>query len=215
LSSDSEEETYRARGKTLKSGIKLKSGAGRSVERPQTWAQAGLAEEFSAKSIGFDELDLASFVAGELEIALSHRIRKREKDSRLNLLKDLCYLATKKSMGVVKKIYASILNKVEMGKLNWGDDFQPQMQWMLAMDSATVSAKYERKEGFRSKPVPAGKAFWCFSYNKGGCSLPEGHEVPYKGGMAKAGHFCSACYEKEKKRVPHGATSDLCPYKKA
>jgi hypothetical protein len=216
LSSESEEDTFRKRGKK-KSGIGNRSGAGRTVKKPQRWAQSGLLEEYSAESVSFSDLDLAMFTAGELGVALSVDTSKIERASRLNLLKELCYLATKKPMSFIRKVYASILNKIELCQLRWGDDVHPQIQWMLAMEQeVVVSKKADRKDmgGGRSKGSRGGaNNFWCLAFNKGNCNQPENHEVFHKGSMIKAGHFCARCFDKEKRKVPHSEISETCPHK--
>jgi hypothetical protein len=215
-SSDSEQEKFLARGKTkrqCKSGISSLSGAGTKVKKPQRWAQSGLLDSYSADSVSFGDLDLAMFTAGELGVALSRDTGKLERNSRLNLLRDLCYLATKKSMSVVRKIYASILNKIELCELEWGDNMQPQIQWMLALDHDVVKksnvVNVAKGKGFKT----SGNNFWCLSYNQGTCTRPENHDVIHKGSVLKAAHFCAKCFEKDKKKVAHPEVSDNCPHK--
>lgn len=68
--------------KKKKSGIKAK--ASDTVRFPQKYPQAYLRYEYTSSSISFEKLDFNLFIAGELEICTSTKIKEVERSGRLN-----------------------------------------------------------------------------------------------------------------------------------
>lgn len=74
--------------------------------------------------MSFDKFDLNLFVAGELEITTASKTKKSEKKGRLDLLKKLMYLSSSYKVSAIKLLYAAVWREVELGHLNWGEEFQ-------------------------------------------------------------------------------------------
>ena len=98
-SSSSDNRRKKKKNKKKKSGIKTK--ASDTVHFPQKYPQAYLRYEFTSSNISFDKLDFNLFIAGELEIISSKKIKEVERSGRLNLLKKIMYLNT----GCLKKTW--------------------------------------------------------------------------------------------------------------
>ena len=63
------------RKRKVKSGMVAK--ASDDVQNPQTWPQTALQYEYINKSVAFQDLDFKLFVAGELEIISSCKIKTK------------------------------------------------------------------------------------------------------------------------------------------
>lgn len=81
---DSKKKVFKSKRK-VKSEMVAKSSD--DVQNPQTWPQTALQYKYINKSVAFQDLDFKHFVAGELEIISSRKIKIDERNTRLSLLK--------------------------------------------------------------------------------------------------------------------------------
>ena len=121
-SDESDSDSSDEKSKKKKSGIMSHSSD--HVLHRQKYPQAYLRFEHVSARTTFEKLDINLFVAGELEIISSASIKTIERKSRLELLKRLMYLSSSYEFSVIKKLYAAVLREIELGHMDWGDDFQ-------------------------------------------------------------------------------------------
>ena len=181
----------------VKSGLVAKSTD--QVRFPQTWPHVALQDEFFQQSLEFKDLDFRLFVAGELEIATSPDISERERTGRLLLLKQLAYLNGAHQWDIIRNIYLSVVRKIELGSLNWGSSFLPEIQWILTKHTATQPARSAQRLP-RNVGQAAPKAegtLYCFDFNKGACSFRDSHYINFKGRQEWVKHVCSKCWRRD------------------
>ena len=127
-------------GKSSKNKSKNKEKSGMfpkatDVSQRQVWPHLALSDEYPGKRLTFKALNFPLFVAGELEIitCASTRISNTERNSRMCLLKTICYVHKYADWDIVRDIYASILNKIEQGLLSWDNsDFSKKLiGWLV------------------------------------------------------------------------------------
>ena len=119
-SSSSDNRRKKKKNKKKKSGIKTK--ASDTVHFTQKYPQAYLRYEFTSSNISFDKLDFNLFIAGELEIISSKKIKEVERSGRLNLLKKIMYLNTGclKKRGPFLKLVKFIFFSRNLSKILYG-----------------------------------------------------------------------------------------------
>ena len=117
--------------KKVKSGMDVKVTD--RVLYPQLWSHNKAENEFSLSNLKFKELTLRLFVVGKLEIITSSNISEIEQSSRLLLLKTLMYYAGNYTWSSILDLYAAILQKIELGKAQWGDSFERLEHMILPM----------------------------------------------------------------------------------
>ena len=202
----------------------LTSKASEAIKNRQRYPHAYLRFDYASKNMSFDKLDLNLFVAGELEIISSSKTENLERKGRLNLLKKLMYLSSSYEVLVIKSLYAAVLREVELGHLNWGEDFSYVESAVLQktkMKSKNTSESFQ----FRPKPAynlpkefssnsstPEEKIWYCAKYQSNKCSQRSSHVVTVKGKFRMAKHVCATCYLKDKKELSHPECSSACPH---
>ena len=96
--------------------------------------------------IKFDDFDLRLFTAGELNIIDRPDISSIEMRGRLNLLKNIMYLAGFYEWRGILQFYATIINQIEMGMKGW--------VWLLGAISCLVAICTLKPQG--QPPAGAG-----------------------------------------------------------
>ena len=86
-----------------------------------------------------NELSFNLLVVGELEIISSKQISRKERFSRLELLKQLAYKSEVMTVRDILSQYASFVSKVETGKFKWGSKrdiatFEQQLMYSISVD---------------------------------------------------------------------------------
>ncbi|CAC5400129.1 unnamed protein product [Mytilus coruscus] len=115
----SKSDTDSSRKKKSLKKRKVKSGmvaqASDDVQNPQTWPHTTLQYEYINKSVSFQDLDLKLFVAGELEIIGSSKIKTDERNTRLSLLKKIVYYSSIYQWKSLLDFYGAFLRQIETG----------------------------------------------------------------------------------------------------
>ncbi len=205
------------RRKKVKSGMDVKVTD--RVLYPQLWSHNEVENEFSLSNLKFKELTLRLFVVGELEIITSSNISEIEQSSRLLLLKTLMYYAGNYTWSSILDLYASILQKIELGKAQWGDSFERLEHMILTMrPNSALQAKLAKKKGANNQQNSNGDhVLFCVSYQKGNCNLPQTHMTAWKGdpnNQVSVNHICAKCLLTTGKRAYHPESSPDCPQRK-
>ena len=217
-SSSSDNRRKRKKNKKKKSGIKAK--ASDTVHFPQKYPQAYLRYEFTSSNISFDKLDFNLFIAGELEIISSKKIKEVERSGRLNLLKKIMYLNTSYDFKTLKAFYAACLNEIEIGLKKWDDDFQQIESAVLSKHVPKQKSQFVKKSGFKGKEDSENKKssddklWFCSSYQRNKCPQKLSHTETKYGRMHFAQHVCATCWQKDAKKLEHPECSSACPYAK-
>lgn len=217
--SDSEKlKKKKKKDKKKKSGIRAK--ASDTVRFPQKYPQAYLKYEFISSNISFEKLDMNLFIAGELEIIGSSKIKEVERSGRINLLKKIMYLSTSYDFKTLKSYYAACLNEIELGLKTWKDDFQQIESAILSKhipkQGNQFSKKYsiKSKEDSENKKASGEKLWFCALYNRNKCQQKASHTERKFGKFHYAHHICATCWQKDEKKLEHPECSTACPYAK-
>ena len=191
---------------------------------PQLCTREYLRFEHVRDPIKFDDLDLRLFTAGELNIIDRPDISYIEMRGKLDLLKNILYLAGYYEWRGILQFYATIINQIEMGVKDWDSDFSEERSLVL-LPYALSNRRDRPPQGQSSKrpsglgqnlgrPVDAAdnRAWFCRAYQWGECSRPEPHLafVPIRGPVTVQ-HICAKCYLTDKKKLSHPENSESCP----
>ena len=187
---------------------------------PQLWPHNEVENEFALSSLKFKDLTLRLFVLGELEIITSGNVSEIEQSSRLLLLKTMLYYAGNYSWASILDLYAAILQKIELGKANWGDSFDRLEHMILTMHPNSVLSKSGKKRGVGSSQNvnDSDRVLFCAPYQKGNCNLSQSHTTAWKGdpnNQVTVNHIiCAKCLLNTGKKAYHPDTSPDCPQRK-
>ena len=204
----SEIDSVRGKPQKKKSGISVR--ASEDVKNPQVWPHTLLDFEFISNPIDFMELDLALFVAGELEVLSGDDLSEKEKDCRRELLKSVVYFSRVYEWKSVLKMVASILRKIECGKANWGSDFSRiERHTLVSKKNVSLSVSKSKSEG---KSNDTRKTWFCKDYQNGNCELKDPHKKYIGSREFLVHHVCAVCLQKDKVKLAHPETSAACPY---
>ena len=201
----------------------LTAKASESIKNRQRFPHAHLRFDFASKNLSFDKLDIKLFVAGELEIIAASKTGNLEKKGRLELLKKLMYLSCSYEVSEIKSLYAAVLREIELGHLNWGEDFQYVESAVLAKNKNKVKSS---SESFQFRPKPGynlpkegssfsasdEKIWYCPKFQSNKCSHKSSHIINVKGKSKFAKHLCATCYLTDKKELAHPECSSACPH---
>ena len=230
-SSSSSRSRDRAKGKKSSSKSSNKSGLAKSatdkVKFPQLWPHLALNYEFgfSKRNLTFFELDMRSFIAGELEIIQDSNLKKREKKGRIELMQELLYLAGSYEWNIILKIYAAVVGRIERGLASWASDFSQVIQMVATQEvhrrptpflkpKPKPSQEYSRPPSNTTMPQ-TDWAYFCPKFQKNACNEIEDHTGNFKGKTVKFQHICAKCWQRDKAKRPHPESAAECPHLRA
>ena len=199
-----------------KSGISLK--ASDRVDDPQLWPHVALKGEFMSKNLSFHDLDLKSFVSGELEIIVSPNLSPDERSGRLHLLKELIYLSRGYSWEIIRNVYAAIVSKIEVRALSWsqwGTEFMHQIQFALIRQQLDKGSSRTKITNKPIKNTEQEGTFFCKDFNNSSCSKPDSHSGSHKGKRVTLSHICAKCWLTDRVRKFHAERDPSCPHSKS
>ena len=206
----------------LKSGIDIKVTD--RVVYPQRWPHHEVLNESVSSEIKYKDLTLRLLTLGELEIITSDDISDKEKSARLRLLKTLLYHAGNFNWASVLDFFAAVLQKIEMGKADWSDDFGSLEHMILSMRPSSVLQKSVKKGAGKSASASQSgtsngeeRVLYCQKFQKGTCDFSQDHMTPWKGdtnNMVFVHHICAKCLINSGKKLGHASGSSDCPCKK-
>ena len=224
--SDSDSSSYSSRNsrsakkkkhrksKNKKSGIKSK--ASDKVRFPQRWPHASLQFEYVNKSRSFHESSFALLVAGELEIISD--CKSVERKGRTALLRKIAYYSNTYSTEGLKNYYSACLRQVEKGEKTWEHDFSHLETPILSRHLLPVN-KTQMKKKFSGdqkslKGDDGTERLWvCSQFQKNKCIHKTDHTLVSDNGQMKfAKHICAACWQADKKKMPHAECSKECAH---
>ena len=204
------------KSKSKKSGIKSK--ASDKVRFPQRWPHANLQFEYVNKNVAFQDLSFALLVAGELEIISDSKSEERK--GRTALLRKIAYYTGTYSTEGLKNFYSACVRQVEKGEKTWADDFsnleQPILsKHLLPVNKMTMKKKFSPVGTQKAnRPDDGSERTWfCSLYNRNKCMHKTDHTLVSDNGQMKyASHICAACWQADKKKLPHPECSKECPH---
>ena len=195
--------------------------ASESIKNRQRFPHAHLRFDFASTNMSFDKLDFNLFVAGELEIISDIKTGNLERKGRLELLKKLMYLSNSYEFTIVKSLYAAVLREVELGHLDWGEDFSYVESAVLTKNKikskgASDSVQFRPKPSYSlpkeiSSSSAENKVWYCQKFQSNKCSQKTSHAIIVKGKSKFAKHICATCYLADKKELAHPECSTACP----
>jgi len=173
--------------------------------------------ELSFKQIAFQNLDQRTFTIGELDIANKARAANHDCtwiNYRQNWHKQLLSFAGKYEWKACLAAHSHILDLIQEGSLQWHDNLSliaiPIISGHALRAKQPVNTpKFTQRDTTRSNP----DKIFCNNYNKAaGCSKNDQHSMLFFGKEVTCHHFCSSCWQKERKVNKHAAVSIDCPY---
>ena len=173
--------------------LRPKSGRFSNVENPLIpphlrWANEGFVCPGGNVTPHFNQLTLPQFVAGQLANCMQVNDLMLLK-SMLAQVADSMKDATSLPWPVVRAAWATSMNEVEYGRLQWSDT----VRWALnRMNSSSVATRNAATIGFNSKrdgPQP------CTYFNEGHCHSDSSH--------GKYLHICSHCFYYKGEEIDH------------
>ena len=211
-SSESSSSTDTKRRHKKRNKRKKKSGmvkrASDDVVNPQIWPHSLLQYEYVSKSVKYKDLDFRLFVAGELEIITSSKIRQSEKQARLALLKKIVYYSSIYQWKSLLDFYAAFLRQIETGQKTWKDD-------SVGLEVPLLS-KYvkvdQKKTVFKKDSQKTVLTWYCALFQKNKCSKQSPHFTTIRGVSREVHHICAACYRIDKVKNVHPESSSACPH---
>lgn len=220
--SHSRRQSPRSRGKDYsrsynKSGL-TKIATDR-VNHPQTWPHMALHFEFGLnKEKRFFDLDLRTFVAGELEIINNISKSKTEKAGRNKLLQSLLYLAGSYEWSAILNVYAAVLGRIERGLENWGGNFSQLTQMVLTQEgNKRLFGKGPKSKFDQPRGGPPNKEwiYFCSKFQRNACPELSDHQGTFKGKPVRFFHICAKCWQRDQIKKPHPESSPECPFHKS
>ena len=222
-------EKYLSTSSKLRSGM-IRKAADRVLE-PQVWPHVALRGEYISQEMSFSDLDFRTLVAGELEIISSPNTRRGERIGRTQLLKQLAYLYNSYSIEVIKTVYTSIVNRIEMRLLSWdlwNSEFLKEIQWVTTrhvpkqiqhMGSKSKAKKSYRNVSRMDESTPSGRGrfdennlvWFCRDYQREVCAHKEAHEGVVKGRTVTVQHICAKCWLYDRVKKEHPEYNKQCP----
>jgi hypothetical protein len=193
------------------------------VKCPQIWPHVVLQDEYLSKDMGFLDIDFRLLVAGELEIVTSSETSELEKRGRLILLKQLAYLLGVYDWSLLRNVYIAIIRKIEIGLMNWGSDFNPEIQWMITKLGSGLAGKqvsrpkgrsvYSREAETSASGVSghSDKVWFCKEFQRNKCLYQEPHTGSVGGRTVVLQHICARCWLKNKVKAIHPESYKECP----
>lgn len=207
--------------KSKKKTSGIKSKASDKVRYPQKWPQANLQFEYVNKSVSFADLSFSLLMAVELEV-ISECKSSSERKGRITLLKKIAYYSNSYSLEGFKNFYSACVRQVEKGEKSWSSDFSHLEQPILSKhllptnrSASSLSKKKFSSGGFHKSKQDEGtdKLWYCSLFNRNKCSHKSDHTMVSDNGQMKyALHICAACWQADKKKLPHAECSKDCPH---
>lgn len=219
------------KGKHIKSGVTAKAHKIR-LKTSELCAQAVLDEEHYPGIYTLESLTFEQLVAGELEICTLGEVSKKEKSTRLQILKLLAYFANLLPQSIILDVYKAVILKVEKGLFGWSRELVQKTENML--DRAVSKSKFRKEENKKDKeqadktvnkdkakketglPLRNGeRVIYCLEFNKNKCEKDCSHEGKFAGKDVFKQHICRVCLMTDKEKRNHAEGDHQCPHKSA
>ena len=199
--------------------VKVKSGkyakSNIRIVRQEVWPHNAVSRKY-VKRCAFDSMEFEMFVAGESKTIygmLHNRGDKEQTEQGLGRLRVLTlishWMCKCKNWPMIKGLYESIIEEIEMGECTWADDFSGYETMIANAQSVHVP----QNTSVAKKPVDV---FWCKNYQNGTCDSISPHMtiLRQEDGPVPVQHICAACWSISKKRREHPENDGSCPLKK-
>ena len=170
------------------------------------WPHTYLKYSHVNNNVKFDSLDLPLLVAGELEIAKCSSATSKEKSGRADLLQSVMYSSKLFTWSNCIEFFGAVLAFIERGG-DWSDTLSIQSIQQNTLLVRKSSRSPSSGTGTPSTTGGAGdsqpRTWFCRPFQSGECSLPDGHEQPYRGTSITVHHICAHCYTVRKVQLKH------------
>ena len=203
-SSDEDDRSYKRKKSKCKSGLFAKAANAKIVSN-EIYAHAALDAQLGNKST--ENLSFNLLVAGELEIILDPDINKREKETRIEVLKSLAYKHEYLNRKEILQQYSGFIGKIERGKFKWGSKralrlFEQQLLFSISIESRR-NDKYVSEKSARQKSRFEERTKYCMDYNRGFCKFDKQHEGKINGQVITKHHICKRCLVEDHVELSH------------
>lgn len=218
--------------KNLKSGVKAKAHKIR-IKKQQWCPQALLDDEYCTESLQLENLSFELLVAGELEICTLPEISRKERNTRMQILKLLTYFRNTLPQNIIIEVYKAVILKVEKGLFTWSSQLAGKVEKILdravsrnktkgiektrAKEEGQNNNRNNLKEQNKREPglhtTQGDKIIYCLEFNKNKCSKEQSHEGKFAGKDVWKHHICRVCLITDKEKRAHPEGDEACPHR--
>ena len=124
------------------------------------------------------DLTFNLLVAGELEIIMDPLIKPKERETRLELLRQLAYKHEYLTRTEIINQYKGFISRVEKGKYKWGSKRDLRhFEQHLVLTISIENRKSDKGWGHdRKQKKFEERVKYCLDYNRGACKFDKQHE---------------------------------------
>ena len=184
----------------IKSGKYVKSNV--NIKKQEIWPHTAVSKKYAKRST-FDNLDFEAFVAGEARIVRDMIVRQDpEAEGRLCVLSLVAYwVCRSRNWPVVRGLYESIIEEVELGERTWNDDFSSHENVLAAWQPQLIGEPGNVSDKGRKQQ----EVYWCKLYQTGSCEQHAPHmaQLRAEDPPVPVLHICAFCWANFKKRKEH------------
>ena len=163
-----------------------------NLQRQEVWPHTAISKKY-AKRTTFDNLEFEAFVAGETKII--HAIVGAGDPNGMGRLRVLTlishWMCKVKNWPVVRTLYESIIEDIELGDRDWVDDFSGH-ETMLPMVNISADPPHV---AHAERPKKSLEVFWCKNFQSMQCDLGSPHMAQIKADEPPVPvlHICAFC----------------------
>ena len=185
-----------------------------NIVRSEQWPHTAVARKY-IKCTTFDNMDFEMFVAGETKIVLG--MLGRDIAAAIGRLRVLSlvshWLCRCRNWNLVRGLYEGIIEEVETGESEWGDDFTGYETMLPVGLNTNTQVSGGTLNLMNPRPM---EVYWCKKFQNGQCELNPPHMAQIKPdeNLVPVLHICAACWSIHKKRWEHAEGDPACPSKK-
>ena len=171
--------------------------------KQEVWPHTAVSKKYF-KRASFDQLEFDAFVAGESRI-LYTMVTNRDPEvvGRLRVLTLVSHWMGKtKNWPLIRSLYESIMEEIELGEKVWTDDFSGYETMLPSIGTVHVGGVSSEVKGVKKAGY---EVYWCKQFQTGNCELGAPHMAQIKPEEPPVPvlHICAFCWSSTKKRKEH------------
>ena len=159
-----------------------------SIQRREQWLHINIMRKYT-KRTSFDQMEFEAFVAGETRIIYNME-KIEEAWGRLKLLCKIAHwLCRCRNWILIRGLYKSIIESIELGEEDWTSDFSHYESMIPCATQEGGRNSYGQAHREKSE------IFWCKPFQKGSCVEAAPYMVTIKTDEPPVPvlHICAAC----------------------
>ena len=178
-----------------------------NLQRQEVWPHTTVSKKY-AKRTTFDNLEFEQFMAGESKIIFNMLAQENtEAMGRLRVMTLVAHWQCKcKNWPIVRNLYESIMEEIELGERTWNDDFtQYEMMLPNVVSSNTMQVPVQNTVAEKSGTKKPIEVYWCKNFQTKNCELNPPHLAQIKPDESPVPvlHICANCWSNGRKCKEH------------